>query len=972
MNRSISNFLLLACFVLLTGQTFGQQAYYWSDNRTIELVENREAVALHFYPGNMPASLQQLTGKNGIVSVELHPYHNRALLHLDGSFTGSAEELAANLNLPAGALRSAAFGFATLGGSPMWLTHDVVLMLSEGNSLSTYADLLQQYGARFSRNRFDVAVLDVEDINDALALANAIQERGGVSWCLPDFYAPIEHTADPNYPQQFQMNNTGQVIDGTTSAFDIDVNAAEAWAITTGSTSMIVAVIDDGVEAHEDLQNTSGGSRVLSGFTPATGATGAPISGGAHGQACSGIIAASHNNIGVRGVAPGVQLVPVNIFAGGETTQDLADAFTFAKNSGAAVISNSWGYPSSCGLSYSNLTAAINDASNNGRSGLGCVVVFAAGNSYGTCVDYPADIASVVAVGAVTNLGARSNYSNQGTALDVVAPSNPAPGQSGAGVRTIDRMGSAGYSSGNYTPGFGGTSAACPVVAGVAALVLSVDPGATSASVRSTLTTTATDMGSPGFDNSFGFGRVNALAAISGGTVPTVSYNGQVFQNGTSTPISGVQVRYEGPGGFFTATTNASGNYTISGLIDGGFYLIYLGKWGQLPQIDATLVTDGGSHDSYMLTGYGDNFDFNLGWAASGTATTGLWTRGLPVGTVFGTTTANPGVDSDDQGNQCFVTGNGGGDAGTDDVDGGTAVLTSPVFSLSGYSDPYVRYNRWFFNDGGSTTPDDNLTIRLSNGSTTVTIETVGGAGIEAGGWEGSLIRVSDFITPTANMQLIVQTADGTTGHLVEAALDRFRAFDSSAVAPVCVSAPSGLNAVIGGTGVTLSWNSLASEGAISYVVSGRKSGVGSYQSLPATLEPATSKFVNQTKLRPGFTYDWKVQATCTGGVLSPESSIGTFTWPSLRQNFDESLVTKISIQPNPATDQAVLFFEADGQPANVRVIDMLGRVVNAVALQENTGSMSVILDVAHLEAGLYIVELSQQAGVQTQQLVVQ
>ena len=97
----------------------------------------------------MPASLQQLTGKNGIVSVELHPYHNRALLHLDGSFTGSAEELAANLNLPAGALRSAAFGFATLGGSPMWLTHDVVLMLSEGNSLSTYADLLQQYGARF-------------------------------------------------------------------------------------------------------------------------------------------------------------------------------------------------------------------------------------------------------------------------------------------------------------------------------------------------------------------------------------------------------------------------------------------------------------------------------------------------------------------------------------------------------------------------------------------------------------------------------------------------------------------------------------------------------------------------------------------------------------------------------------------------------------------------------------------------------
>ncbi|MEL6943783.1 MAG: S8/S53 family peptidase, partial [Bacteroidota bacterium] len=246
---------------------------------------------------------------------------------------------------------------------------------------------------------------------------------------------------------------------------------------------------------------------------------GLPNSSGAHGESCAGIIAATHNNgIGVRGVAPDVQLQTINIFAGNESITDLADAFYWAINNGSDVLSNSWGFRGGtqfnptpvCNDPHPALTAAINDAATNGRGGLGCVVIFAAGNENGTCVTYPGNLPSVVAVGAISPRGNRSSYSNQGSALDVVAPSSDGV----FGVRTTDREGSAGYGSGNYTNTFGGTSAACPAVAGVGALILAVDPNLTGPQVHSILNSTADDMGAIGFDNTYGNGRVNAHQAV--------------------------------------------------------------------------------------------------------------------------------------------------------------------------------------------------------------------------------------------------------------------------------------------------------------------------------------------------------------------------------------------------------------------------------------------------------------------------
>ena len=303
------------------------------------------------------------------------------------------------------------------------------------------------------------------------------------------------------------MHNTGQVIDGVAGVNDIDVNALEAWNINLGD-NITVAVIDQGMENHEDF-----GNRFIGGFTPATNGNGTPISNNAtHGMNCAGIVGASHNNLGIRGVAPKVKFLSVNIFANGTTAGDVADGIRWAVDNGADVLSNSWGFIHvPCNYTDPDIDDAIQYAITKGRNKKGAVVVFASGNE-GGCISYPATNNNVIAVGAVDHRGNLFDYSARGPELDLVAPSGKINGS--GNVRTTDRMGNAGILTGNYDPHFGGTSASCPLVSGIASLVLSVNPNLTQREVRKILTNTATDMGSNGFDNNFGHGRANAYAAV--------------------------------------------------------------------------------------------------------------------------------------------------------------------------------------------------------------------------------------------------------------------------------------------------------------------------------------------------------------------------------------------------------------------------------------------------------------------------
>ncbi len=395
----------------------------------------------------------------------------------------------------------------------MFPTKIIRIKLKDSNKKDDVSKLFKNNDIIEIDEKYGVLRIKIKDVNKALEVANKIYESGIAVFSIPDFYIPMElnQVNDPLFPLQFQMHNTGQIIDGVAGVNDIDVNALQAWDINLGD-NVTVAVFDQGMENHEDF-----GNRLVGGNTPATNGNGTPIENDAtHGMNCAGVIGASDDNIGLRGVAPNVNFLSVNIFAGGTTPGDIADGIQWAIDNGADVLSNSWSYPfAPCDFTNILIENALQNAVNNGRNGDGAVVIFSAGNT-GGCVNYPARNNNVISVGAVDNRGNLFTYSSRGPELDLVAPS----GETNylGNIRTTDRMNIAGRLPGNYEPNFGGTSASCPVVAGVAALVLSVNPNLTQQEVRNILTSTATDMGVNGLDNNFGFGRVNAFSAVQAAT----------------------------------------------------------------------------------------------------------------------------------------------------------------------------------------------------------------------------------------------------------------------------------------------------------------------------------------------------------------------------------------------------------------------------------------------------------------------
>ncbi len=459
------------------------------------------------------------------------------------------------------------------GSTPFHPTKKVLFKMKNGEPVSTINDILDNYSVvSLYEVRSDVYTIEVASAVQAIALANAIYESGHAKFSQPNFTVSLTFNNDPLFDQQFQMHNTGQTVNGTTSTADIDADALEAWDITTGSSSVRVAVFDRGLEAHPDLTDANGNSTIIGGFSPdLPGGNGTPNADpGFHGMACAGIINAQHNDIGVRGIAPGVRLLGVNIFTA-QTTESLASAFTWAKDNGADVISNSWSFTDSdCSTDNPALNDAIEDAFLNGRNGKGCLIVFSSGNQgENGCVAYPARLNTVTAVGAITSKGDVPNYGQTGPNLDLVAPTSDVV-SANANVHTIDREGNFGLVGGDYLTFFGGTSAAAPLVAGTAALVYSVNPDLTVAQMRNILYTSADDMGPSGRDNNFGHGRVNAhqavLAANNSGNPNTnnIALNKPTTQS--STAFNGVASRaVDGNtnGNSFTHTENEQGWWRV-------------------------------------------------------------------------------------------------------------------------------------------------------------------------------------------------------------------------------------------------------------------------------------------------------------------------------------------------------------------------------------------------------------------------
>jgi subtilisin family serine protease len=390
----------------------------------------------------------------------------------------------------------------------------------------------------------------------SLAAANALHGLAGIAFAHPNFIVHGLTTAsDPFFSSQWSLQNTGQ-SGGTIGA---DVSALGAWEITTGSAEIVVAVLDVGFQLdHPDLAanifvNSSeipgngidddGNGwiddyrgldvSVDDGTTSRVEHDGDPSPAGPydnHGTAVAGVIAAvADNGRGISGVAPGVKILPVKIGtadssgAFSTTVSALVSAVYYAAGRtadgtgtwrGADVANHSY----NISVPLTALTQAFDWAATNGRGGLGQANFVSAGNSGAGQLSYPASLSSTIAVGATDHNDLRTSYSQYGTGLDFVAPGGG--GSSGGWIWTTDRTGNDGYAFGDYV-GITGTSFSSPLAAGIAALMLSVDPTLTAAEIRELMRETAdrdkvagVSFNSSGWNSQYGYGWLNAETAV--------------------------------------------------------------------------------------------------------------------------------------------------------------------------------------------------------------------------------------------------------------------------------------------------------------------------------------------------------------------------------------------------------------------------------------------------------------------------
>jgi subtilisin family serine protease len=512
-------------------------------------------------PADVHVALKEADIEGAQVQPSSVPGWNYVLLPGDALGEADAQQAVDRL-AQLGRVDMASLVYLGESGLPEIPTRDLLVSFAPGLAAADEAAILGAHNATVIGR--DVAGMSglvrartsVNTGAEMLEVALAVNTHPAVEWAQSDriFWAErFDFPNDPLFSQQWALDQpNGEHMD-----------ALKAWTVTIGDPSIRVAILDSGVQQnHPDINQVPGQS-----FT-GSGTNGGP--GGScdnHGTAVAGCVSAIvDNGIGIAGIAPNVRSQSGKIFneisffgfcLGLLEAQDswTVAGINWAASSGAQVTNSSWG---------GGASAAITTAFNNTRA-QGVLHFAASGNGGGSSISWPASLASVNAVGALNSSGNRASFSQYGTGLFISAP--------GDNILTTDRTGSAGYSSGDYTT-ISGTSFASPYAAGVAALILSVDPMLAPDEVEDIMAQTAVDKGTPGYNTLYGWGFVNAgnaVQALDPGDDCPADFTGDGVVDGSD--LLALLGAWGGP----------DGDLNGDGTTDGSDLLILLGAWGPCP-----------------------------------------------------------------------------------------------------------------------------------------------------------------------------------------------------------------------------------------------------------------------------------------------------------------------------------------------------------------------------------------------------
>jgi subtilisin family serine protease len=490
----------------------------------------------------------------------------RAKLKAEPAIHFAGRVLADPVYKPAMAVRAVAPAAAT-AKEPVLYTENLFIKFDTRRTGRAARRVLERRGLSLKRtveylpNAYFVGARDGIGLDVFKLAIDLLCNTDGVEFCHPEIIRPRQFRGA--FPQQWHLQAAR--IGGM--SINAHASVVAAWPYSRGKGTTI-AVIDTGIDIdHEEFASKGKivAPRDATAHAPRPGDPRPRRSAEEHGTACAGVACADGRR-GASGVAPAARLMPIRLMSG-LGSQGEADAFAWAADHGADVISCSWGPDDGDWWDASdkahrasvplpdNTRLAIEYALNSGRSGKGCVICWAAGNGNESVDnDGYASHPGVVAVAACNDRSKRSVYSDTGKALWCAFPSDddtmgalpalPHPAPIGGvwnknhpaprtpGIWTTDWSAEHGYNNGgrastadtagNYASDFGGTSSATPGVAGVAALVLSINKKLGYREVKDVLRA-ACDRIDPtagrydphtGHSLYYGYGRLNALKAV--------------------------------------------------------------------------------------------------------------------------------------------------------------------------------------------------------------------------------------------------------------------------------------------------------------------------------------------------------------------------------------------------------------------------------------------------------------------------